>query len=218
MRIGLVYDLRDDVVNEGGTPEEAAEFDTRETIDGLVSALEGLGYEVDRVGNIKALAAALVGGARWDLLFNIAEGRKGFGREAQVPALAEAYEVPYTFSDPLVMTTTLHKGVTKALVARMGVPTAPFAVVESVQDLARLDLQYPLFAKPVAEGTSKGITGRSRIKSPEMLHDVVLDLLEEYAQPVIIEEYLPGREFTVGIVGTGKGARVIGALEIVVDP
>jgi len=132
---------------------EDAEFDRPDTIAALEAALAGQGFATDRIGSVRQLAARLVGGERWDLVFNIAEGLRGVGREAQVPALLDAYDIPYTFSDPMVMGLALHKGMTKHVIRDHGIPTAPFAVIESRADLAGLDLPYPLFAKPVAEGT-----------------------------------------------------------------
>jgi D-alanine-D-alanine ligase len=148
------------------------------------------------------------------MVFNIAEGLHGFGREAQIPALLEAYLIPYTFSDSLVLSLTLHKGMTKDVVRALGIPTPDFAVVKTPEDLPHVRLPFPLFAKPVAEGTGKGINDASKISSPEALEAVCRLLLEKFDQPVIVETYLPGREFTVGIVGTGPEAKVLGVAEV----
>ena len=101
IRIGLTFDLRDEYLKAGYSEDETAEFDRAETIDAIESTLQSLGYETDRIGNIKQLTARLVDGDRWDLVFNICEGMYGIGREAQVPALLDAYQIPYTFSDAL---------------------------------------------------------------------------------------------------------------------
>ena len=214
MRIGLTYDLRDHYLAAGYDAEEVAEFDSIDTIDAIAGALGRGGFAVDRIGTIRQLAQRLVAGERWELVFNIAEGLKGVGREAQVPALLDAYDIPYVFSDPLVMALTLHKGMAKRVVRDSGVPTAPFAVVETMADLAALDLPFPLFAKPVAEGTGKGVTPASRVASPTALRKVCRQLLNRYRQPVLVETFLPGREFTVGIVGTGPAAEPIAVLEV----
>ena len=180
MRVGLTFDLRDHYLAAGYSAEDTAEFDSIGTIDSLAGALERLGLEVDRVGTVRQLAQRLVAGDRWELIFNIAEGLKGVGREAQVPALLDAYEIPYTFSDPMVMGLALHKGMTKHVIRDQGIPTAPFAVIESRADLAGLELPYPLFAKPVAEGTGKGVTPASRVTTPAALRRVVGALLERF--------------------------------------
>ncbi|OGF97264.1 MAG: D-alanine--D-alanine ligase [Candidatus Glassbacteria bacterium RBG_16_58_8] len=214
MKIGLTYDLRDDYLAAGYGEEETAEFDRQDTIEAIEGTLRSLGYQTDRIGHIRQLAERLVDGDRWELVFNIAEGMYGYGREAQVPALLDAYRIPYTFSDPLVLALTLHKGMTKQVVRTLGIPTPDFALVETVSDLERLDLPFPLFAKPVAEGTSKGISAASKARTRAELEAVCRDLLRRYHQPVLVEVFLPGQEFTIGMVGTGSKARAVGAMEV----
>ncbi|MEE9913872.1 MAG: D-alanine--D-alanine ligase [Deltaproteobacteria bacterium] len=218
MTIGLTYDLRDDYLREGYSLEETAEFDKPDTISAIENVILQNGYQTDRIGHIQALTRRLASGDRWDLVFNIAEGLNGFGREAQVPALLDAYKIPYTFSDALGQTLTLHKGMTKHIVRDLGIPTPDFAVVSDPEDIDLIRLPYPLFAKPVAEGTGKGITALSKIDKAEDLRTVCLKLLKTFHQPVLVETYLPGREFTVGIVGTGRDARAIGAMEVILNP
>jgi D-alanine-D-alanine ligase len=214
VRIGLTYDLKDDYLALGFTEHAVAEFDSKATIDALATTLESLGHAVERIGHVRALAERLVAGQRWDLVFNVAEGVAGFGRESQVPALLEAYGIPYTFSDPLVCALTLHKGMAKHVARGCGVPTPDFALVTTPEEAAAVRLPFPLFVKPVAEGTSKGITAKSLVDSEAALRAVCAELLREYRQPVLVEEYLNGREFTVGILGTGDGARALATLEV----
>jgi D-alanine-D-alanine ligase len=214
LKIGFVYDLRNDYIAEGFTVEQAAEFDSEETVRLLDDAILSLGYEVDRIGNGRALCRRLVAGDRWDLVFNVAEGMNGRSREAQVPCLLEMYSIPYTFSDPLVCAMTLDKAMAKRLVGAAGLNTPRFHLVEDKSDLTRINLTYPLFAKPVAEGTGKGVDGSSKITSQDELRSVSSRLLEQFKQPVLVEEYLPGREFTTGILGTGKDAHVLGTMEV----
>jgi D-alanine-D-alanine ligase len=152
------------------------------------------------------------------LVFNIAEGMHGLAREAQVPALLDLYQIPYTFSDPLVLALTLHKGLTKTVVRAGGLPTPDFALVERPEDVQRVALPWPLFAKPVAEGTGKGINPASKISDRESLDRICRQLLAKYRQPVLVETFLPGREFTVGIAGTGPAAEVLGSMEITLLP
>lgn len=216
MIVGLTYDLRNDYLKEGYTEEETAEFDAEVTIDAIDSTLKTLGFQTERIGNVKALINDLHRGKRWDLVFNICEGMHGIGREAQVPAILDAYQIPYVFSDPLVLALTLHKGHTKRIVRDFGIPTADFAVVQTLSDVEKVNLPYPLFAKPVAEGTGKGIDSKSIVENPLKLVDTCERLLSRFNQPVLVETFLPGREFTVGIVGTGDKARVLGVMEIVV--
>jgi len=216
LNIGLVYDLRDEYLAQGYTEEQVAEFDSAATISALEQALQAWGHTTERIGNGPALARHLAAGRRWDLVFNIAEGLQGRAREAQVPALLEMYNIPYTFSDPLVCALTLDKGLTKRVVQTAGVPTPRFRVVSRPADLTDMDLCYPLFAKPIAEGTGKGVDHLSRVDGPRQLRDVCMRLLERFQQPVLVEEYLPGREFTTAILGTGDRARVLGTLEMTI--
>lgn len=218
MQVGITFDLRDEYLAQGFTEEETAEFDREDTVQAIEHALQDLGFRTDRIGTVRRLAARLAAGNRWDLVFNIAEGLHGYGREAQVPALLDAYEIPYTFSDPLVLSLTLHKGMTKRVVRDLGLPTPDFSVVESEDDLDRICLPFPLFAKPLAEGTGKGITPASKLATPQELRAACAHLLGHYRQPVLVETFLPGREFTVGIVGSGGNAEAIGVAEVVLRP
>lgn len=218
LTIGITYDLRDDYLKEGYTHEETAEFDLPDTIEAIEKVIIDNGYWADRIGNIKALTRRLAAGECWDLVFNIAEGLSGFGREAQVPALLEAFNIPYTFSDPLGQALTLHKGMTKHIIHDLDIPTPAFTVIKNEEEITAVRLSFPLFAKPVAEGTGKGITARSKINTRQQLQQVCKNILHTFRQPVLVETYLPGREFTVGILGTGKNARAIGALEVILKP
>ena len=214
MRIGITYDLRDDYLAEGYTAEQVAELDKPETIEGIEQALDSLGHATVRIGHIRNLARQLAGGERWDLVFNIAEGMHGFGREAQVPALLDAYDIPYTFSGPMVLALCLHKALTKRVVRDFGIPTPDFFLVACEEDIRKVSLEFPVFVKPVAEGTGKGISADSRVSDRRKLGRECGRLLREFSQPVLVEAYMPGREFTAGIIGTGPRARVLGVLEI----
>ena len=217
--IGITCDLRQDYLALGYSEEQVAEFDTEATVAAIEDTIRSLGYATDRIGNAWALCQRLVKGDRWNLVFNIAEGLYGRSREAQVPALLELYEVGYTFSDPLTCAVTLDKGAAKRLVLSYGLPTPAFKVIETLAQCADVQLHYPLFAKPLAEGTGKGVTAHSKIDNPAALAKVCQELLVKYSQPVLVEEFLPGREFTVGVLGTGQEAWAIGTMEITVkDP
>ena len=215
MRIGVTYDLRTDYLAMGFGEEETAEFDSEVTIAAICEALAVMGHEPVRIGGIRKLAEKLVAGERWDAVFNFCEGLKGVGREAQAPALLEAYDIPYVFSDPLTLALSLDKGMAKRVVRDAGVPTADFTLIERLDDIAKVALPYPLFLKPVAEGSGKGINARSKVVDAASLRAVATDLLMRFDQPVLVETFLSGREFTVGIVGTGEDAEVLGITEIV---
>jgi D-alanine-D-alanine ligase len=215
MRIGICYDLQSDYLALGYSPEDVAEFDSEITIDAIYDALAGMGWEPVKIGGIKKLTEALVVGERWDAVFNFCEGMHGLAREAQVPTLLDAYQIPYVFSDALTMALTLDKAMTKHVVRSQGVPTADFAVIEKPADIAKIDLPFPLFLKPVAEGSGKGVNEKSKVTDKKQLSAVAKDLLCRFKQPVLVETFLSGREFTVGITGTGDDARVLGVTEIV---
>src|SRR5262249_47904963 len=151
---------------------------------------------------------------RPDIVFNIAEGLTGTNRESHVPAICEFFEVPYSGSDPFTLSLCLHKGRTKDVLSAYGIPNAPFVVIaderelpaRGTADLARSRLsssRFPLFVKPVHEGSSKGITERNFVRTPRELEEQGRFLLESYAQPIIAEAFLPGAEFTCGVLGNG---------------
>jgi len=217
MKIGITYDLREDYLKLGYSEEDTAEFDRMDTIESIDTTLREFNHQTDRIGNIWNLTRRLNDGDRWDLVFNIAEGLHGIAREAQVPALLDAYNIPYTFSDPLITALTLHKGMTKRVLRDLGIATPAFIEVHSDADIQKVNLPFPLFAKPIAEGTGKGITEKSIIDTATELFETCSRLLKEFQQPVLVESYLPGREFTVGIVGTGSKARSVGVVEIILN-
>jgi D-alanine-D-alanine ligase len=215
MRIGICYDLRTDYLAMGYSEEDTAEFDSEITIDAICDALAHQGWEPVKIGGIKRLTEALVAGERWDAVFNFCEGMYGLAREAQVPTLLDAYQIPYVFSDALTMALTLDKAMTKHVVRSQGVPTAEFALIEKPSDIARIDLPFPLFLKPVAEGSGKGVNARSKVDDKKALSATARELLRKFNQPVLVETFLSGREFTVGITGTAEDAKVLGITEIV---
>ncbi|HEV3458667.1 MAG TPA: D-alanine--D-alanine ligase [Thermoanaerobaculia bacterium] len=217
LRIALAYDLKTDYLAAGFSPEAVMEFDDETTVAALAAALAAIGHRPERVGRGVELARRLAAGDRWDLVFNFAEGVSGRSREAQVPALCELYEQPYTFSDPLTAALTLDKPLAKRVVRDLGLPTAPFAVVSRAEEADAVDLPLPLFVKPIAEGSSKGVSQRSKVTRREDLRGRCAELIAAFAQPVLVEAYLPGREITVGIVGNfgnGAAARALGTMEI----
>jgi D-alanine-D-alanine ligase len=214
MRIGLTYDLREDYLRMGFTDEQAGEFDVIETIDAVEAAIRSHGHEVERIGGIKSLVAALAEGKSWPLVWNMCEGVSGIAREAQVPALLEAYGIPCVFSSADVLVVAMDKALAKMIVGDAGVPTPTFAVIRSARDLQGVRLPYPLFVKPLAEGTSKGVQETSKVANRSALTQKCLEVLSTHHQPALVETFLPGREFTVGLLGAGGNSRVIGVSEI----
>jgi len=215
MKIGITYDLRSEYLKMGYSEEETAEFDKEDTIEAIDRALQNAGYRTDRIGHSRNLMKRLLIGDKWDLIFNICEGFFGDGRESLVPALLDSFRIPYVFSGPATLAVTLNKYMTKRLVRDAGVPTPDFVLIQSEEDLSNHKLAFPLFAKPVSEGTGKGIDHHSVIYSEQQFREVCRQLLNKFNQPVLVEEFLPGREFTIGVIGNGRKAQVIGAVEVI---
>ncbi|MBK7132557.1 MAG: D-alanine--D-alanine ligase [Bacteroidales bacterium] len=215
MKVGLTFDLRSWYIDRGYSMDETAEFDKQETVDALENSLKLMGYETEPIGNAFQLIEALAAGKRWDIVFNIAEGLYGDGRESVVPAILDQYKIPYVFSGPVIMGLSLNKHIAKLVVSAAGVPVSPGILVSNIKDLDKYNLEYPLFVKPVSEGTGKGITAKSLVNTYDELKSMVEWILAEFRQPALVEEYLPGREFTVGIVGYGEDAVAIGGMEVI---
>ncbi|HKO55442.1 MAG TPA: D-alanine--D-alanine ligase, partial [Thermoanaerobaculia bacterium] len=199
MKIGLTYNLKP----ADASSDEYEEFDSPETIEALEAALRENGHEPVRLGWGSELLDALRSGVQVDGVLNIAEGVGGRGRESQVPALLEMLGVPCTGAPPLAIAITLDKALAKRLAQAHGIPTAPFAIDAAPSD------RYPLFAKPAREGSSMGITSSSLCASPAEL-DAALKRLRPYG-PVLVEEYLPGDEYTVGIID----GEILGVMHVV---
>jgi D-alanine-D-alanine ligase len=215
MKVGLTYDLRSWYLDRGYSMEDTAEFDKQDTVNAIDSSLRKMGFETEQVGNCFQLIEALTTGKRWDLVFNIAEGLYGDGRESVVPAILDQYQIPYVFSGPVILGISLNKYLSRLIVSAAGVPLSPGMLISSKEEIHTCKLEYPLFIKPVSEGTGKGISEKSLVKSFSELTEMAEWILERFNQPALVEEYLPGREFTVGIVGSGSDSVAIGGMEII---
>jgi D-alanine-D-alanine ligase len=180
----------------------------------LNQAITASGHEPVLIGDGIKLFHFL-SGQRVDIIFNIAEGYTGRAREAQIPALLEMLQIPYVGSDPVTLGLALDKVLTKQIMKAERIPTARFLKLSKMEELNQIPLRYPLFAKPNHEGTGKGIDSESKIKTYPKLKSRVKYLLKTYREPVLVEEYLEGDEFTVGIVGTPP--HVIGTMQVVFD-
>ena len=189
--------------------DQFAEWDSPVTIAAVESALFPLGKVVRLEANEDFPELLRI--TRPDIVFNIAEGLRGVNRESHVPAICEFFAIPYSGSDPFTLSLCLDKAKTKETLAFHGIPTPRFAVVNRVDDLAAATgkLKLPLFVKPLHEGSSKGITDRNFCRTRAQLSKQTAFLLENYEQPVLVEEYLPGQEFTCGVLGNGSEATVL---------
>ena len=204
MRIGLTFNLKP----PGAVGDEYEEYDSEETIAALEAAIASRGHQTVRLGWGEEMLDRLRD-VRVDGVFNIAEGRGGRGRESQVPAVLEMLGIPCSGAPPLSIALTLDKALAKRVAQAHGIPTSRFEVVEHGRPRARTSMSFPLFAKPAAEGSSMGITAASLCRDEHDL-DATVARLSRYG-PVLVEEFLPGHEYTVGII---DGA-VIGAMRVV---
>ena len=217
MRIGLAYDLKE-AINLGlNSPEDALEeYDSRETVELIGTALEAVGHSVVRLGGGTEFLLNILR-ERVDLVFNIAEGRGNYrSREAQVPAVLEMLDIAYSGSNPQCLAICLDKPLTKQLVKAAGVSTPAWRVIdnqEQVSAVSRHGLAYPVIIKPAYEGSSKGIRVSSLAGSPEEAAEVTSQLLKCYQQPMMVEEFIPGDEVTVGIIGNTPPT-VLGAMRV----
>jgi D-alanine-D-alanine ligase len=187
-------------------PDAGAEFDRRETIDAIRSAIESDGH-VTRFLPADTTLPDLIKEFVPDICFNIAEGTGGDAREAQVPALLEMMHVPYTASRVLANALALDKTMTKRVWREMGLPTAAFQEFVTGDEPLPPHLQFPLFIKPAREGTGMGMDAGSIVNDEEHLRQRVHWVVKNYRQPALVEEYLPGREFTIGVLGRADAAR-----------
>jgi len=218
MKIGITYDLKEELAAEANLPEEAfEEYDSLETIDALSGAIASQGHEVVRLGGGRGFLENILG-SRVDLVFNISEGLGNYrSREAQVPSVLEMLGVPYSGSDPLTLAISLEKPLTKEIVSNAGVTTPRWRVIRSLSEMDGLDwsgFPFPVFAKPAHEGSSKGIRRASRVSTPAELWSLVQTQMASYAQPMMVEEFIPGEEVTVGMAGNSP-PQILGIMRVV---
>ncbi|WKZ33263.1 MAG: D-alanine--D-alanine ligase [Thermodesulfobacteriota bacterium] len=214
MKIALTYNLKKDLGEAQRLPEDFyAECDEPETVFAVRDALAGRHGEVLMV-EADEDAFEKLRRERPDIVFNMAEGLWGESRESQIPAMLEMLRIPYTGSNPLTLGLCLNKARAKEVLAYYGIPTARFVVARTNGlEIHRL-LSFPMIVKPLFEGSSKGIKNDSIVSGPEELERKVASVLEEYSQPALVEEYLPGREFTVALMGNGSNIKVLPIVEI----
>ncbi len=213
LKVGITYNLKQEFSRRENQPIDfLEEFDSEETIDAIRKVLENEGHEVIKLGGDTGLIDRLRQ-ASVDIVFNIAEGLQGRNREAHIPALLEFLNIPYTGSDPLTLSLTLHKAMAKRVIMSQKILPPQFKKVERMEDLDGLDLRYPLFVKLCYEGSSKGVRLDSKILDPQALEEKTKSLLKTYGSPLLVEEFIKGPEFTVGILGN-EDPFVLGVMQI----
>ncbi|MBT8390240.1 MAG: ATP-grasp domain-containing protein [Ignavibacteriaceae bacterium] len=192
-----------------------AEWDTWETINAVKDAIE----EIHDVTLIEATAEAYYKfkEIKPDIVFNIAEGLNGINRESQIPAMLDMLEIPYTGSDALTLGICLDKSRTKEILTYHKIPNAKFIMVENTEDIEKIKMEFPAIVKPVSEGSSKGIFSSSFVNNSNELKDEVNRIIRNYDQPALVEEFLPGREFTIAVMGNDEETILHPIIEIKYD-
>jgi D-alanine-D-alanine ligase len=210
MHVGFCFNRKRDL-DPSLPPDFYAECDDDETIEAVRSAL-GSRHQVTPIeGDEEAFETFRR--LRPDMVFNIAEGLYGEDRESQIPSMLEMLRIPYTGSDPLTLALCLNKAMTKAILSFHRIPTPAFAVVRNLESKVKLP-PLPLIVKPLAEGSSKGVTNTALVRNKKQLREQIEFVLTQYRQPALIEAFLPGREFTAAILGNGDEAQVLPLVEI----
>ena len=206
LAVGLVFETFDTYPpREGAPPDANVEYEPIATIEVLEQALASLGHTAIRLGPPAALLERIGRRSlpRLDVALNIAEGHGSRNREAWAPVLLEMAGVPCLGSDALSLSSTLDKAWANRAAAAAGIRVAPQCVMATAAEAAHADLPagFPLFVKPRWEGTAKGIRRSSLVHSRRALVGEVERIVRDYAQPALVEAFVPGAEYTVTIVG-----------------
>lgn len=216
VRIGITYNLKTDPapsLRASAAEDAFEEFDLPETIEAIRSAMAEAGHQVFLLGFGPDIIEKIKK-HRIQFVFNLAEGYSGRNREAEVPALLELMGVPYSGSDGLALSATLDKSMAKRVAISLGIPTPEFWVVEEREDRSKIPSSFPFFVKPLWEGSSKGIRLSSKVSNPKELDREISRILDGYqGVPVLVERYIPGREFAVGLIGN-RPPEILGVMEI----
>jgi D-alanine-D-alanine ligase len=215
-KVGLTYNIKKQVSEDMGLPVDFfAEFDDESTVDAIFNAIKNTGCSVTKIEADQNAYGKLLE-LKPDIVFNIAEGLHGEGREAQIPAILEMLRIPYTGSGPVTLGISLNKSLTHQILSTNGVCTPSFKVFDNASEIKKGELDFPLVVKPVAEGSGKGIRSESLVRDIQSLKKQVTWVTETYSQSAIAEEFLDGREFTVGIIGNDNPV-VLPIVEITFD-
>lgn len=214
LRVGFAYNVKRLAPEPNGEQDDEAEYDSPKTLQAIREAIASYGHEVVDLEATSDLPLVLAS-TPVDVVFNIAEGFQGRSRESQVPALLELLDIPYTGSDPAALSVALDKALAKRMVRAHGILTPDYLVMHTGKERLPRELsRFPLIVKPVAEGTSKGVTRRSVVRDEDELRQVAREVIQKYRQPALVEQYVAGREFTVGLLGERR-PRVLPPMEIV---
>ncbi len=213
LRVGFSFNVKRVVPSGEGGDDQEAEYDSPKTLQAIREAIASYGHEVIDLEATSELPQRLAA-TPVDVVFNIAEGFKGRNREAQVPATLELLDIPYTGSDPAALSIALDKALAKKMVRQHGIRTPDFLLMQSGKERLPKEMHFPVIVKPVAEGSSKGVFGKSVVDTEAELRELARDLAARYRQPALVETYIGGREFTVGMIGERR-PKVLPIMEVV---
>jgi D-alanine-D-alanine ligase len=213
LRVGFTFNVKRIKPDPDGTKDDEAEYDTPGTLQAIREAIASAGHEVIDLEATPDLPSVLAS-TPVDLVFNMAEGIKGRNRESQVPALLELLDIPYSGSDPATLSIALDKALAKKIVRQHGILTPNFFTMSTGKERLPRDLRFPLIVKPIAEGSSKGVHPTSVVESEAELREAAREMIQKYDQPALVEDYIGGREFTVGMLGERR-PKVLPPMEVV---
>jgi D-alanine-D-alanine ligase len=213
LRIALLANLKVNAPHGAGEPRDRwSELDSERTVEAIAAAFRQAGHKVTFLEGDESLYGKLQRG-HFDIAFNICEGHRGDSRESHVPAILEMLGIPYTGSKVLCLALTLDKPMAKRILAFHGLPTPRFQVFDDPRETLDPGLSYPLFVKPTGEGTGMGINGNSVVRNEGELRIQLRWLIDTYHQPALVEEFIEGREITVGVLGNER-LHVLPPLEV----
>lgn len=211
MKIALTYNLKEK--DETKPPDYFSEFDSQETISAIINVLQRKGHDVSAVNAGQLNLFDYFKKNKVDMVFNIAEGKSGKFRESEIPAILDYLNIPYTGSNTFSLALALNKALTKKILKAENIPTPRFQVfVKGNQELDE-QLRFPLIVKPNCEGSAKGINASNVVETKEALFKKIKEIKDAYRQEVLVEEFIPGKELTVGILKNGR-TTVLPILEI----
>src|SRR5438874_1722415 len=213
LRVGFTFNVKRIKPDINGRKDEEAEYDAPSTIQAVREAIAAAGHEVVDLEATSELPNVLAANPV-DVVFNMAEGIKGRNREAVVPALLELLDIPYSGSDPAALCIALDKALAKRIVRQHGILTPNFITLQTGKERLPRDLKFPLIVKPVAEGSSKGVHHTSVVETEAELREAAREMIAKYDQPALVEDYIAGREFTVGLLGERR-PKVLPPMEVV---
>jgi D-alanine-D-alanine ligase len=214
-KVGLTYNLKQSISSTDEDFDDYAEFDDEETVNAIAAALTKGGCNVTKIeANAKAYTKLMK--LKPTIVFNIAEGLHGESRRSHIPAMMEMLEIPYSGSGPLTLAITLNKGLTHQVLSIAGIPSPSFQVFTNSHESISKQLEFPLVVKPLAEGSSKGVTQNALVRDEESLRKQVSWVTSRYRQPAIVEQFLSGREFTVSLIGN-TAPTVLPVVEILLE-